>query len=195
MKDVKSIVSKNLVALRKKKEITQAALAARFSYSDKAVCRWESGETLPDINVLCALAEFYGVTMNDLVDPDFSADDTLSRERYARRYRIWMCLLLASTVWIFATVVFAFTSAQYWLAFVTAVPITCIIIHATMRERLGMVGKIIVSSFLAWSTITVLYLHGLVYLDSNAWYLFIVGAPLQAFVIQYFGVKRYKDKL
>ena len=195
MKDVKSIVSKNLVALRKKKEITQAALAAKFNYSDKAVCRWESGETLPDINVLYALAEFYGVTMNDLVDRDFSVDETLSRERYARRYTIWMCLLLASTVWILATVVFAFTSAQYWLAFVVAVPLTCIIIHATLRDRLRTVGKIIVSSFLSWSTVTVLYLHGLVYLDTNAWYLFIVGVPLQAFVIQYFGMKRYKSKL
>ena len=55
LKDIKGIVSKNLVTLRKGKGITQAELAERLNYSDKAVSRWEHGDTLPDINVLYEL--------------------------------------------------------------------------------------------------------------------------------------------
>ena len=56
-KDVKPIIAENLVMLRKKKGITQAELASRLDYSDKAVSRWEHGDTLPDINVLCELCD------------------------------------------------------------------------------------------------------------------------------------------
>ena len=70
MADVKSIVASNLTMLRKHRGLTQAELAAHFNYSDKAVCRWEHGDTLPDINILVALCDFYDITMNDLIDPD-----------------------------------------------------------------------------------------------------------------------------
>ena len=192
MKDIKSIVAVNLCALRRNKGITQAQLAEKFNYSDKAVCRWEGGETLPDINVLYALAEFYGVTMNDLVDENFSCDNLPLRARSPLAYKIWKCLLVISMVWIFATVVFVFTSAKYWLVFVNAVPATTVVILIVLRRHLGVAGKIIVSSFLSWSSLAVLYLHGLFYLDRNVWYLFIVGIPMQAFVIHLFYVRKYK---
>lgn len=194
MKDIKSIVARNLCSLRRNKGITQAQLAEKFNYSDKAVCRWEGGETLPDINVLYALAEFYGVSMNDLVDDGFSTDDITVRNRSALAYKIWMCLLIISSVWIFAAVAFAFSSARYWLAFIIAVPLTCIVILASLKKHLGVPGKIIVASFLSWSSILTLYLHGLIYADKNAWYFFIVGIPLQAFVIHLFYVRRYRAK-
>ena len=68
--DVKNIVARNLTMLRKNKGMTQAELAEQFNYSDKAVSRWEHGDTLPDINVLHQLCEFYGITMNDLVSEE-----------------------------------------------------------------------------------------------------------------------------
>ena len=63
MKDIKSIVSANLSALRKQKGITQAELAEKLNYSDKAISRWEKGDTLPDLNVLGEICEFYGITV------------------------------------------------------------------------------------------------------------------------------------
>ena len=70
LKDYKSIVAKNLTVLRKNKGLTQVELAEQFNYSDKAVSRWEHGDTLPDINILCQLCEFYGISMNDLVNEE-----------------------------------------------------------------------------------------------------------------------------
>ena len=195
MKDVKSTVSRNLAALRKNNMLTQAQLAEKFNYSDKAICRWESGETLPDINVLASLCDFYGITMNDLIDPDFAPDGEKKDKKYFLKYRLWSCLLLATSVWILAAVVFAFSSGSYWLAFLCAVPVTCLFIHGALCDIMGTVGKIIVDSLLAWSIITTVYLHCLLYADANVWYLFLVGLPLEGFIIQFFAVKRYKEKI
>ena len=62
MEDLKIIVGKNLAALRKKKKLTQIELADKFNYSDKAVSKWEQGATLPDLETLCQLCDFYRVT-------------------------------------------------------------------------------------------------------------------------------------
>ena len=84
-KDINAIIGKNLLKLRKNKKLTQMELAEKFNYSDKAVCRWECGDTLPDINVLSALCAFYGITLNDLTDEDFYPDTDKSKEKYMFR--------------------------------------------------------------------------------------------------------------
>lgn len=63
-KPLKQIVAENLTALRKSKGLTQLELAEKFNYSDKAVSKWEKGDTTPDIETLQALADFYGVTID-----------------------------------------------------------------------------------------------------------------------------------
>ena len=194
MKDIKATVAKNLSALRRKKGITQAQLAEKFNYSDKAVCRWEGGETLPDINVLYALTEFYGITMNDLVDDKFSTDEIAARKKSALAYKIWMCLLIVSSVWLLAAVAFAFSYARYWLAFIVAIPATAIVVLCVLLRHLGVAGRIIVSSILSWTAILAIYLHALIYVHINSWYLFIVGVPLQAFIIHLLYFRSYRRK-
>lgn len=73
MNDLRTVVAKNLVECRKAAGFTQLQLAEKLNYSDKAVSKWERGESLPDIAVLCALAELYGVTLDYLVR-DIRAD-------------------------------------------------------------------------------------------------------------------------
>ena len=102
MKDVKAIVAKNLTSLRKINGLTQAELAEKLNYSDKAVSRWEHGETMPDINVLYELCEFYGITMNDLVNEEYTADAKENgKEKSENAYRMWLGIVTASTVWLF----------------------------------------------------------------------------------------------
>ena len=52
MENLKNILAKNLVKLRKASNMTQSELAEKLSYSDKAVSKWERGESLPDIEIL-----------------------------------------------------------------------------------------------------------------------------------------------
>ena len=66
MKEIREIVSENLTELRKEKKLTQLELAEKINYSDKAVSKWENGDTLPDIETLQKLCDFYGVTLDYL---------------------------------------------------------------------------------------------------------------------------------
>lgn len=196
MKDVKAIVAQNLAALRKNKGLTQAELAEQFNYSDKAVCRWERGDTLPDVNVLYALCEFYGVTMNDLVADDFSVDSLEPQRVSDTGYRIWSCILTCSAVWLLATVIFAAFMTIFqrgiWIVFVWAVPVTCMLIAKTLKGMINWVGHIIVFSLFAWSMIAALYLHIYVTFGVHIWPLFLVGVPLQAFIVLWQRVKHYR---
>lgn len=52
---------------RKESGLTQQALADRLGLTNKAVSKWETGDGLPDITILPALAENLGVTVDELL--------------------------------------------------------------------------------------------------------------------------------
>lgn len=56
-----------LAALRKARGMTQQEAADQLGVSNKTVSKWENGAGLPDITVLPALAELYGVTADDIL--------------------------------------------------------------------------------------------------------------------------------
>ena len=66
MQDIKATVAKNIVSLRTKAGLTQIELAQKLNYSDKSVSKWEHADSLPDISILYALADMYGVTLDYL---------------------------------------------------------------------------------------------------------------------------------
>ena len=53
--------------LRTSKGLTQGQLAAHLNVSDKAVSKWESGKGLPEIETILNLADFFNVTVDDLL--------------------------------------------------------------------------------------------------------------------------------
>lgn len=58
---------KTILQLRKEHNITQEDLAAELGVTAAAVSKWENGYTLPDILMLCALADFFSVTTDQLL--------------------------------------------------------------------------------------------------------------------------------
>lgn len=56
-----------ILEIRKKKNITQEELAAELGVTAAAVSKWENGYTLPDIFMLCALADYFNVTTDELL--------------------------------------------------------------------------------------------------------------------------------
>ncbi|MBS5112296.1 MAG: helix-turn-helix domain-containing protein [Coprobacillus cateniformis] len=64
------MISKNLMYLRQIHKLTLEELAERVGVSRQAVAKWENGETIPDLNNCMALAEIYGVTIDDLINHD-----------------------------------------------------------------------------------------------------------------------------
>ena len=56
-----------LKKLRKEKELTQEQLAEKLSVSGRTVSRWETGNNMPDIGMLIELADFYEVSIPEII--------------------------------------------------------------------------------------------------------------------------------
>lgn len=61
-------LNERLVALRKKKGLSQAELAEAIKVSRQAISRWEVGSAIPSADNLMWLSKFYEVSMDELMD-------------------------------------------------------------------------------------------------------------------------------
>lgn len=60
------MLGNNITKLRKGKGLTQAQLAAAIHVTQGAVSQWETGRTMPDVQQMFILAQFFGVTVEEL---------------------------------------------------------------------------------------------------------------------------------
>lgn len=60
-------LNENIANLRKKKDITQEELATAIGVTNQSVSKWESGQCCPDIALLPALADFFEVSIDELM--------------------------------------------------------------------------------------------------------------------------------
>ena len=58
----------NLVTLRKIKNMTQEDIAEKIGVSRQSVAKWETGETVPDLDKCKMLAEIFEVSLDDLAN-------------------------------------------------------------------------------------------------------------------------------
>ena len=65
-----------VAALRREKGYTQKELAEKLYISDKAVSKWETGVSMPDVALLMPLAEVLGVSVTELLQCRKSPQDT-----------------------------------------------------------------------------------------------------------------------
>jgi transcriptional regulator with XRE-family HTH domain len=61
------LLRENLIKLRDEKGLTQKQLAEELNYSDKVISKWERGESIPNIEVLSDIADFYSTSIDELV--------------------------------------------------------------------------------------------------------------------------------
>lgn len=195
MTDVKPIIAKNLTYFRKQSGLTQAELAEKLNYSDKAVSRWEHGDTLPDINVLNQLCEFYGIDMNTLIsDEAESLEKPTDNYKSSLKYRICIYGLALASVWIIATIVFICSGIiddgnYYWLVFIWALPASCMALTLTSFGMKVRVFRLVLNSIFIWTLLTGIFLH-FVTQSYIFWTIYLIGAPLQLIVVMMFLMKK-----
>ncbi len=191
MKELKSIIAENIAVLRKSKLMTQGDLAQKLNYSDKAVSKWERGESLPDIAVLKQIADLFEVTVDYLLTKDHKVYKEERREIKKRKKsnRLFITLICVVAVWLAAVIVFlnfdSFLSDLNgkWLTFVYAVPVSAVvsvIFNCIWGKR---IFNIVLSSIICWSLIACIYLTVLIAANHNMWLLFILGAPIQIMIL------------
>lgn len=67
-----------IAALRKANGYTQQQLAEKLNVSDKTISRWERDECAPEITLLPAMAELFGVTVDELLRGGRTPQETLA---------------------------------------------------------------------------------------------------------------------
>lgn len=73
-------LGKTILDLRKAKNVTQDEMAAELGVTAAAVSKWENGYTLPDILMLCAIADYFQVTTDELLNRAKNSEDTTNSE-------------------------------------------------------------------------------------------------------------------
>ena len=202
MDDLKPVIAKNITDLRKAADMTQAQLAEKLNYSDKAVSKWERGDAIPGVITLKEVADLFGVTVDYLLTEEHTAEKEIKREftKRQRRNHLIISLLSTMTVWLAATIIYVsislstlFGLPEAWLAFVFAVPASCIIL-LIFNSIWGKVKRnfVIITIFL-WSLLvslclTFFFVSG----ESHIWLLLAVGIPLQIMILLWSGLKQKK---
>ena len=194
----------NIASYRKRNGLTQAGLAERLNYSDKAVSKWDRGESVPDVMTMVQLAEQFDITVNDLlVDPEAlpgnpnNLEQAMTRvtektlKRKANKHIIlWLSSLLVWFVALFFYVVFSSFDIPYtWLAFLYAVPTNAIVLLSMrstwhdFRWNRAYVSTIM-WGFLVSFHATLLIMH------FNMWKLYLLGIPGQIAIWLWFRLFR-----
>lgn len=188
--DIKENLAINLVQYRKDAGLTQAELAEKLNYSDKAVSKWERGESVPDLYVLKQIADFYGVTIDLLISEPSTAKP---KPAYSKsKFRTIVAVCSTMLVWLVATVAFAFINiiipsiTRTWLAFIYAMPITCIVLLVLTSVWKKKITTAVIISLLVWTCILSIFLSLLFILPTpprTLWLMFLTGIPLQVMII------------
>lgn len=79
-----NIISKYLQLLRKKHNYTQDELAKRLDISRQAVSKWETGTAIPDLEVLLKISKLYGITINDILEPNIPTKKIIDFEQLSK---------------------------------------------------------------------------------------------------------------
>ena len=58
MNDIKQNIANNITELRKSRKWTQLDLANKLNYTDKAISKWERGESTPDVETLYKMGKY-----------------------------------------------------------------------------------------------------------------------------------------
>lgn len=197
MENIKEIIAKNLVALRKFHHITQAELAEKLNFSDKAVSRWEKGEVVPDVETLNNISEVYGIQFEKLFDKDLVLDQTNTEpEKKSWKRNKFIISFLAEMLVCFLAVVgyvtvrlaFNVSCWQIFIWAVVAMSIVALVFSWVWNKR---VIKFLSMSLLVWSLILAFYLQ---FIDKNWWLLFILGIPLQIAILLWACFKKNKKQ-
>ena len=205
---LKFLIGRNIAAHRKRAGLTQAGLAEKLNYSDKAVSKWERGESVPDVLTLAQLADRFGITVNDLIsDPNALPAETGAVQQAMERVVVRtlkrkanknIILGLSSLlVWFVALllemILSGFDLPYTWLAFIYAIPANAIVLLSLRSAWHDFRWNRALISLCMWGSILSLFLSLLIFLSFNAWKLFLLGIPGQAAILLWFRMFRIEN--
>ena len=193
-KDFNTIIGQNLLKLRKNKKLTQLEVAEKFNYSDKSISKWEKGESLPSVEILCELATFYGVTLDDLTkeNENLLTSSKVKKQKKERTPRMFsthlmITLLSVGAVWLCATILFVVlklvVGVNFYMSFMWAgvASLVVLIVFNSIWGRMRYLFPIL--TVLLWVLLATLQLQIYIPTGYNIWPIYFLGIPLQILII------------
>lgn len=203
-KDLKDVIACNLIELRQQAGITQLQLAEMLNYSDKAVSKWERGESIPDLRVLIKIAEIYHISLDDLVRE--KPDKPVKPKLNIFKKHVLITLLSVGLVWVIATAVFMIfyyimPLARYsYLAFLFAPFISSVVYTVFASVWFRRITLAFSASFVLWSIILIIHVMLRLFTSITIWPFYLVAGLIQVLVIGWFILRklykpnRHKEK-
>lgn len=194
MEEMKDIIAKNIVELRKFHNLTQLELAEKLNYSDKSISKWERGESIPDVIVLKELADLFGVSLDYIVESEHTVKSepkvNIKRKFHNHSFITGMSIIL---VWLIATLAFVITdiitketaneTSYHWFAFIYAIPVSMIVWLVLNSVWFNKRRNFLIISLLMWSGLFALFISFIPFMSMNIWKIFVVGIPSQVIIL------------
>lgn len=195
MSDLKEIIAVNLTRLRQQAGLTQVQLAEILNYSDKAVSKWERGESIPDLRVLIQLAELYHISLDDIVKEQ--PEKVVKPKLNLAKKRALIVLLSLGLVGVVATGVFLILywipslRASAYLSYVVA-PFVGAVVSMTFACLWGRrITMTIAASAVLWSVVLIVHVFLGIYASHMAiWPFYLVAAGVQILIIGWFVLRK-----
>ena len=204
---LKYLIGSNISMYRKRAGLTQAGLAEKLNYSDKAVSKWERGESVPDVLTLAMLAEQFDITVNDLlVDPNelpgnpTSLEATMtkvSEKALKRKANKNIILMLSSLlVWFVALFVYVIMSSfeptdpYSTILFPYSIPINAIVLLSLRCAWHDFRWNKALISLIVWGSLLSIYTTCCMIWHIHFWKIFLLGIPGQVAIGLWFRLFR-----
>ena len=206
---LKAILGSNIASYRKRERLTQAGLAEKLNYSDKAVSKWERGESMPDVLTLVQIAELFEISVNDLLtDPNCLPEEksamvgrmekAVEKTLKLKADKLSILGLSSLLVWSVALLLFVIISSldipRSWIAFIYAIPANAIVLLSLLSAWRDFRWNKTLVSILVWGGILSIYVSLLMFVSFNIWKLFLMGIPGQLAVLLWFRLFRKPAK-
>ena len=201
MTDIKATIAKNITELRVSRGMTQLELAEQLHYSDKAVSKWERGESVPEISTLKLIADLFGVTLDYLVQETHgTADaDSIPEAKRKKRNRAVITAMSVILVWfiaLFSFVVLDIVPVEvktHWLSFLYAFVVSLIVWLVFNSVWFNPRFNYVILSLFCWSLLACV--HVTCYVASqNVWQIYLLGIPAQIVIVLWSRLRSPKKK-
>lgn len=82
---MKLLIGETIKRLRRERNLTQEEVAAHLGISFQSISKWERADGYPDITMLPSLANYFGVSVDELI----GMDEIAKSEKYDEINRLW----------------------------------------------------------------------------------------------------------
>lgn len=202
---LKNQIGANIALFRKRQGLTQAGLAEKINYSDKAISKWERGESVPDVVTLVSLARQLNVTVDELLFDHNALPEQTGRVQQAMDQVVQKTLkrkadkriitnLSSLLVWFVALLIYViFASlniANSWLAFFYAVPADAIVVLCLRSAWRDYRSNQLLISIIVWGVLASIYMTLFLLLGEPVWRILLLGIPGQIAIWLWFRMFR-----